>query len=82
MFCPYSTMYEIALEVKEKKTSLEELMKNKKHLATWFASNCNYTKGAENRINLVQKLVDLGLDVDRRLLEKYYFILSEATRVN
>ena len=64
-------MYDIALKVKEKNTSLEELMKNKKHLATWFVTNCGYTVGAKNRLNLVQKLVDLGLDVDRRLFESY-----------
>ena len=55
------------MEVKDNSTSLEELMKNKKHLATWFATNCGYTEGAKTRFNLVQELVDMGLDVDRRL---------------
>ena len=68
-------MYKIALEIKKKNTSLEELMKSKKHLATWFATNCGYTVGAKNRFNLVQKLVELGLDVDRRLFKENYFIL-------
>ena len=68
-------MYKISLEIKNKNSSLEELMKNKKHLATWFATNCGYTLGAKNRFNIVQKLVDLGLDVDRRLFENNYFIL-------
>jgi len=66
VYYPYDTMYETAVKIKKKNTSLEELMKNKKHLATWFASNCNYTMGARRRFNLVQKLVNLGLDVDRR----------------
>ena len=70
-------MYETAVKIKEKNASLEELMKNKKHLATWFASNCNYTMGARRRFNLVQKLVNLGLDVDRRLFEKYYFKIKD-----
>ena len=62
-------MYKIASEVKEKNTSMEELMKNKKHLATWFATNCDFTTGAKTRFTLVQKLVGFGLDVDRRLVE-------------
>ena len=66
-------MYETAVKIKEKNASLEELMKNKKHLAIWFASNCNYTRGAEKRFDLVQKLVDLGLDVDRRLFKNIIF---------
>ena len=75
MFYPYSTMYKTALEIKNKNTSLEEMMKIKKNLATWFATNCGYTVGAKNRFSLVQKLVDLGLDVDRRLFEDNYLIL-------
>ena len=67
IYYPYHKMYDIAMQVKQKNTSLEELMKNKKHLATWFATNCGYTGGAKKRFNLVQQLVDLGLDVDRRL---------------
>ena len=68
----YNTMYKIASEVKEKNTSLEEVMKNKEHLATWFVTNCGYTAGAKTRFSLVQKLVDLGLDVDRRLFEVFF----------
>ena len=71
VYYPYSTMYKIASEVKEKNTSMGELMKNKKHLATWFATNCEFTAGAKTRFNLVQKLVDLGLDIDRRLLKNF-----------
>jgi len=63
---PYNKMYDIAKQVKEENISLEELMKKKKHLVTWFASNCGLTQGAKNRLNLVQKLVDMGLNVDRR----------------
>ena len=63
-------MYEIAMEVKEKNTSLEKLMKNKKHLVTWFATNCGFTVGAKKRFNLVQELVDMGLDVDRRFVSE------------
>jgi len=65
-FYQYSSMYEIAMEVKEKNTSLEKLMKDKKHLVTWFATNCRFTVGAKKRFNLVQELVDVGLHVDRR----------------
>ena len=62
-------MYDIAKQVKEENISLDNLMTKKKHLVTWFASNCGWTKGAKKRLNLVQKLVDLGLNVDRRLVE-------------
>ena len=61
-------MYDIAKQVKEENISLDNLMTKKKHLVTWFASNCGWTKGAKKRLNLVQKLVDLGLNVDRRLV--------------
>ena len=63
-------MYDIAMkEMKEENLSLEDLFKKKKHLVTWFASNCGWTGGAKYRLNLVQKLVDLGLNVDRRLVK-------------
>ena len=45
-------------------------MKNKKHLVTWFATNCGFTVGAKKRFNLVQELVDKGLDVDRRFVSE------------
>ena len=59
-------MYTNAMQVKRDNVSLEDLMKKKKHLVTWFASNCGITEGAKKRLNLVQKLVDMGLNVDRR----------------
>ena len=79
-------MYDIAKRVKEENISLKDLMKKKKHLVTWFASNCGLTQGAKNRLNLVQKLVDMGLNVDRRLVdsiicelfENFYFKLEQA----
>ena len=63
-------MYDIAMqEMKEENLSLTDLFKKKKHLVTWFASDCGWTGGAKYMLNLVQKLVDLGLNVDRRLVE-------------
>ena len=62
-------MYDIAMQIKEENISLEDLIKKKKHLVTWFASNCGLTQGAKKRLNLVQKLVDMGLNVDRRLVD-------------
>ena len=40
-------------------------MKNKKDLVTWFATNSGYTVGANNRLTLMQKLIGMGLEVDR-----------------
>ena len=62
-------MYDVAMQVKQENKSLEDLMKKKKHLVTWFATNCGSTRGAKERFNLVQKLVDMGLNVDRRFVK-------------
>ena len=62
-------MYGTAMQVKQGNVSLEDLMKKKKNLVTWFASNCGITEGAKKRFNLVQKLIDMGLNVDRRFVE-------------
>ena len=66
-------MYDIAKQVKEENISLKDLMKKKKHLVTWFASNCGFTTGARKRLNIVQTLIDTGLNVDRRLVEIIMF---------
>ena len=68
IFYPYNKMYDISMQVKEENISLQELMKKKNQLVTWFASNCGFTKGAKKRLDLVQKLIDLGLNVDRRFV--------------
>merc|ERR1719427_2162584 len=49
IFCPYNTMYGTAIQVKQENLSLEDLMKKKKNLVTWFASNCGITEGAKKR---------------------------------
>ena len=48
---------------------LRDLMKKKKELVTWFASTCGRTEGSKKRMDLVEKLVGMGLNVDRRLVE-------------
>ena len=45
-------------------------MKNKKDLATWFATNSGYTVGANNRFSFMQKLIGMGLKVDRGFISK------------
>jgi len=47
-------------------TGISYTMQQKTKLCTWIVSNCDLTKGSENRMKLVQELVDAGLDVDRR----------------
>ena len=74
IFYPYNKMYDISMQVKEENISLQELMKKKNQLVTWFASNCGFTKGAKKRLDLVQKLIDLGLNVDRRFVENIMYL--------
>ena len=74
---PITSMYKIDLEVKEKNISLEELMTNNKNLATWFVTNCGSIKGAKNIFSLVRKLIDIGLDVDRRFKLKSIVIFGK-----
>ena len=51
---------------------LKSLMRGKTGLVTWVVSNCGLGKGgARKRYELVQKLVDMGLDVDRRWADEY-----------
>ena len=65
-------MYDIAKKIKnehgDQKKGLRDLMKSKTGLVTWVVTNCDYTEGSKKRMNLVQKLFDKGLNIDRRLV--------------
>ena len=41
-------------------------MQAKKRFAVWIVSNCNGTPGSAKRFKLVEKMVQAGIDIDRR----------------
>uniref|UniRef100_H2YYR1 Fucosyltransferase n=1 Tax=Ciona savignyi TaxID=51511 RepID=H2YYR1_CIOSA len=43
---------------------IDNIIKSKRHLATWIVSNCNNTRGAVERKAYVYKLIEAGLKVD------------------
>ena len=45
---------------------IDLVVSQKTNLAIWIVSNCGSTNGARARIDIIQKLIDAGLKVDRR----------------
>jgi len=69
IYFSYHKMHAVAEQLRSEEDPrefLRDLMKKKKELVTWFASNCGRTEGSKKRMDLVEKLVGMGLNVDRR----------------
>ena len=69
---PYDTAVGILKHVKRKQygrradDAIDDVIKRKRHLATWVVSNCDFTKGSETRRKFSDDLIKAGLDLHRR----------------
>ena len=95
IYWPYTTAENIWHNVRyggsgDQEKDIDAILSGKTGLALWIVSNCGITGGAVKRMDLVNKLIDAGLKLDRRgrcfpsngpvdnvdIIRKYKFYLS------